>query len=321
MKKTKKIVKITLIIITLVLLFFGIYCIKNNKKTYIELTQLKTNTSQQMMGYFIKTENGKIIIVDGGNIGDSQNLQNYINSNGGKVDYWFLTHFHTDHTGAISDIINNTNIKIENIIYNFCSKELVEQYEPSRIEQYDIISDGTFKMILKDNNKIFSYIRSEALKNNKITNNIIIASQSQTFEIDNIKIKIISIYQNDIFENLGNNSSMVFKIYVNNKSILFLGDTGIESSEKLLKYHLEDLKSDYVQMAHHGQNGATYELYKEISPHYCLWPTPDWLWDNDNGGGYNSGSWKTLETRKWMENLNVKENYVEKDGDITLKIF
>ena len=27
-------------------------------------------------------------------------------------------------------------------------------------KQYDIISDGTFKMILKDNNKIFSYIKS-----------------------------------------------------------------------------------------------------------------------------------------------------------------
>ncbi len=300
--KSNKILKIILFITLLTLICFGIYySLKINDKTYIELTQLTNNTSQQMMGYFIKTENGKIIVVDGGTIGDSKNLQNYINNNGGKVDYWFLTHFHNDHAGAISDIINNSDIKIDNIIYSFCSKQLVEKYEPLRIEDYNIIT--------------------EALNNNKVLDNLITPNESQIFEIDNIKVKIISIYQNDIFENLGNNTSMIFKIYVNDKSIIFLGDAGVESSEKLIKYHLKDLKSDYVQMAHHGQNGATYELYKEISPDYCLWPTPDFLWDNDNGSGYNSGSWKTFETREWMKNLNVKENYIEKDGDITLKIF
>ncbi len=300
--KSNKILKIILFITLLTLICFGIYySLKINDKTYIELTQLTNNTSQQMMGYFIKTENGKIIVVDGGTIGDSKNLQNYINNNGGKVDYWFLTHFHNDHAGAISDIINNSDIKIDNIIYSFCSKQLVEKYEPLRIEDYNIIK--------------------EALNNNKVLDNLITPNESQIFEIDNIKVKIISIYQNDIFENLGNNTSMIFKIYVNDKSIIFLGDAGVESSEKLIKYHLKDLKSDYVQMAHHGQNGATYELYKEISPDYCLWPTPDFLWDNDNGSGYNSGSWKTFKTREWMKNLNVKENYIEKDGDITLKIF
>ena len=73
-------------------------------------------------------------------------------------------------------------------------------------------------------------------------------------------------------------------------------------------------------MSHHGQSGATKELYKEISPKICLWPSPDWLWNNDSGAGENSGPWKTLETRKWMEELGVTKNYIEKDGDITIKI-
>ena len=136
-----------------------------------------------------------------------------------------------------------------------------------------------------------------------------------------MKIKIISVYEDDIFNNLGNNTSMVFKLEVNNKSILFLGDTGVESSKKLLEYHLDDLKSDYVQMAHHGQNGATLELYKKIDPSYALWPTPDWLWDNNIGDGFDTGPYKTIETRNWMKSLNVKKNYIEKDGDITIKIF
>ena len=101
---------------------------------------------------------------------------------------------------------------------------------------------------------------------------------------------------------------------------MVLGDTGVNLSKKLLDTQKEKLKSDIVQMSHHGQNGATKELYSQIQPQICMWPTPEWLWKNDSGTGEDSGTWKTKATRKWMEELNVKENYVEKDGNITIKI-
>lgn len=297
-KNLKKAILISIILVGCI--FLLVHSFNKDTHIYIELTQLCDNTNSQMMGYFIKTEHGKTIVVDGGTIGDSPNLQKWINENGGKVDYWFLTHYHIDHTGAISDIINNTDIQIDNIVYSFCNRELVEQYEVSRINQYDTITT--------------------ALNNPRVSNKRINPVEQQIFNIDNIKIKIVSIYKNDIFNNLGNNTSMVFKIYVDDKSILFLGDTGIEKSNQLIQNNLQDLKSDYVQMAHHGQAGATEELYKIIDPEYCLWPTPDWLWDNNNGEGYNTGTYKTIETREWMKKFSVKENYIEKDGDITIKI-
>ena len=254
-----------------------------------------------MMGYYIKTSTGKNIIIDGGNLQDSENLQKYINQNGGKVDYWFITHYHTDHTGALVEVLNNTKIPIERIIYHEVDRNMVEQNEPSRLGQYDLIH--------------------EALKNERIQGKIIDPTIGQFFQISsNINMKIINIYENDITENFGNNTSTVYKLKINDKSVLFLGDTGVESSQKLLNNYKEDLKSDYVQMAHHGQNGATLELYKEINPTYCLWPTPAWLWDNNIGEGFNTGPFKTVETREWLKELNVKENYIEKDGDITLTI-
>ena len=33
-------------------------------------------------------------------------------------------------------------------------------------------------------------------------------------------------------------------------------------------------------MAHHGQDGVEMDVYRVIKPEICLWPTPDWLWDN-----------------------------------------
>ena len=124
----------------------------------------------------------------------------------------------------------------------------------------------------------------------------------------------------EITNNAFNNSSMVIKMNLEKSSILFLGDTGEESGDKLLNTQKDKLKSDIVQVAHHGQRGAKESLYQEIKPTICLWPTPKWLWDNDNGGGKDSGQWKTLETRAWMEKLGVKKNIVEKDGDITIKV-
>lgn len=303
-KKNNKIFKYALFLLMAILVLIISYFLfipnTYSFNTSIELTQLKANTPKQMMGYFIKTKNGKTIVIDGGNEGDFENLEKYILENGGNVDYWFLTHYHSDHTGALSNIIRNTDIKINNIVYSFCDREKVLNYENSRISQYDNIVD--------------------ALSSDRISKNLVIPKKGQIFNIDGVKIKIISVYENDITTNLGNNASMVFKMYVNSKSLLFLGDTGVESSEKLLKEDSNYLKSDYVQMAHHGQNGATFELYKKISPKYCLWPTPAWLWDNDLGDGFNTGPYKTVETRKWMDELNVKENYIEKDGDITLEI-
>ena len=113
---------------------------------------------------------------------------------------------------------------------------------------------------------------------------------------------------------------MVIKFDTGKTTILILGDTGIQSSEKLINTQKDKLKSDIVQVAHHGQAGATEELYKLINPKICLWPTPTWLWNNDAGSGENTGSWKTFETRQWLENLNVQQNYIGKDGNVTIEI-
>lgn len=133
--------------------------------------------------------------------------------------------------------------------------------------------------------------------------------------------KILGIRNPEITNNAINNSSMVIQMKVNHKRILFLGDTGVESSEKLIKNQRKNLKADILQVAHHGQKGATEELYKIVKPEICLWPTQEWLWDNNFNGTEDFGPWKTKETRKWMEDLKVKQNYVAKDGIQNIKIF
>lgn len=296
--KKEKIVSILAIVLCIIAVIVSIVRISNEHT--IELTQLSDHSTRQMMGYILKTKNNKIIVIDGGTIDDTENLVEQINKHGGKVDAWFLTHLHDDHLGAFSNIANDKQIQIEKIYCSFNEYSWYEENEPSRAE--------------------FSKQILEILKQDNIKDKVEEVSLNQDINIDDVKIEILGIKNPEITENAGNEQSMVVKFDTGKTTFLVLGDTGIKSSEKLLKTQKEKLKSDIVQMAHHGQNGATKELYEQINPTICMWPTPEWLWNNDSGEGKGSGPWKTLETRQWMEELKVKKNYVEKDGDITIKL-
>lgn len=299
----KEIKKISISILIGLIILLGLLSIlkiaNQENKARIELIQLSSQTNNRMMGYIVRTNDNKTIVIDGGMDTDANNLIKYIKNYENKVDYWFITHPHMDHSGAFINIIENTDIQIGHIYYTINTLDWYKTYDQSRTEEIE----NFFKVI---NNEKINNIKEEV----NIGDNIAIN--------ENIKIEILGIKNPEITINPINNSSMVFKLYVNDKSILFLGDTGKESSLKLIEKYGENLKSDIVQMAHHGQDGAVEELYKLVKPSICLWSTPEWLWNNDAGQGYNTGTWKTLETRKWIDELGVQTNYVAKDGDITI---
>lgn len=266
-----------------------------NKQAHIELTQISARSNDSMMSYIIRTSDNKTIVIDGGLKAEVETLKQYIREYGNKVDYWFITHPHKDHVGAFIDIVENTDIEIKSIYYSANTQEWYNTNEPKRANE----AEEFYKTL--QNERIKSVIKTPQI--------------GDVIKIGkNINVEILQIASPEITQNAMNNSSMVFKIHVNDKSILILGDVGTEASEKLINKYGKNLKSDVVQMSHHGQSGATEELYKLVNPEICLWPCPQWLWDNE------PGTLKTLETRKWIENLGVKTNYVAKDGDITITV-
>ena len=101
---------------------------------------------------------------------------------------------------------------------------------------------------------------------------------------------------------------------VNGVTILFTGDLQVDGGNHVLEtVAKEDLKADIVQMAHHGQHAVTKEFYEAVSPSICLWPTPKWLWDNEDG------KYTTPETKAWMKELNVEKHYCMKDGNQVIR--
>ncbi len=288
---------IPLIIISLIIITIYLYFYKNKS---IELTQFSaSDESIQMMGYKIKTKTGKVILIDGGTQKETQNVINKIKEDGEKVDYWFITHPHNDHAGAFLEIVKNTHIPIDNIYISLNDFEWYEKNEPNRIE--------------------FTKEIFEIVNNSRIKEKVIQPKINDKIKIDSLIVEILGIKNPEITENAGNEQSMVITFDTGKNKILFLGDTGIKSSEKLLKNQKEKLDSDIVQMAHHGQNGATKKLYEVVKPNICLWPTQKWLWNNETEKNITQTSWSIEETKSWMQELGVKENYIETE-EITLKI-
>ena len=143
--------------------------------------------------------------------------------------------------------------------------------------------------------------------------------KGQQIQVDEVTINVMNKPFRSL-HNTFNNSSVAYRLDLNGKRILFLGDMGWDAGQNLLKKNKpEDLKADIVQMAHHGQDGVEMDVYRVIKPEVCLWPTPDWLWDNVKNGVVDAGPWKTVTVRKWMEELGVKRNLCVKDGDQVLR--
>lgn len=264
------------------------------------LWQLPNQTHTQMMSYVIQSPNGKVIVIDGGNAGDAAYLAGFLKNLGNTVDAWFITHPHSDHFDALGEILKAPgSLKINDLYASMPTKAWMD------------------KVALESERASFDrFQQSLAGAKRKLTD----LAVGQELKIDGIRIEVLGVNNPEITSNPVNNSSLVLRISDNTKSVLFLADLGVEGGDKLLKSPLaERLPSDYVQMAHHGQNGVSEAFYRRVNPTYCLWPTPEWLWNNDKGGGKNSGPWRTLEVRAWMEKLSVKAHYPMFQGIVKIK--
>ncbi len=244
--------------------------------------------------FIITTESGKVISVDGGHRAQSEYLLNTMReiTKSGKphIDAWILTHPHADHIQALFDIVENypDEIEIDRIYLNFPSQLCFEGSDEDGVESMELFYSAL----------------------PKISDRLRILSGGDKLKIGEAEITVL--YSQD-FEIKGcNNSSLVFRVDLAGKSILFTGDCGEEAGNKILRLWKDSgiLNCDIVTMSHHGQQGVSREFYEAVSPEICLWPTPSWLWTNCDG----TGNFTTLETRKWIEELGVKENYIMKDG-------
>ena len=210
------------------------------------------------MCYIIRLADGSFIIVDGGVNTAKEKYEDRIynvlkkqapDPNNIVVAAWIFSHAHGDHVGIFENFCKSysSEVSVERFIYNIPGDE-----------------QGTAPYSNKVRNYVDTYYPN-ALKTK--------AHPGQVFYIRNAVIEML--YTLDVFEKLlsdFNNSSLVFTLETEGKKMMFLGDYAEMGDTLLSLYSAETLKSDIVQVAHHGILGTSNELYTKIAPTYAFWP-------------------------------------------------
>ena len=254
---------------------------------------------------FVYVSGETVVVIDGGFETESETLYEKLLSLGGRVTAWFFTHPHDDHYGAFCRLMTDhgDRIKVERLYCNFPEDELIIRYEPG-------FADGSRRYL--------PWIRALVQENGirRIT-----MRRGDAYSLGDAVIHVLREPDAGITENFINNASTVFRMDANGRRVMFLGDLGVEGGRQLLEtVPAAELRSDYVQMAHHGQNGVDRDVYEAIAPKVCLWNTPTWLWDNMGEGGYDTGNFKTVIVRGWMSELRPEKHYVNMNGPYEIKI-
>ncbi len=265
---------------------------------------LTHKTHEWMLSFIIETADGKIIVIDGGTAGDAdhllENLKAVTGSEKPVIDAWFLTHPHLDHTGAfIRFMSEETPLEVKHVYYNFPSRQYLARHDPgigsTHIDKFYTIRD-------------------------KIAEIADVVTQGDTYEVGEARFDILYTHDPAFTKEAYNDSSTVIRITLAGQKLLILADLAADGGKKLLEMHGDALKSDFVQMSHHGQGGVQRDVYEAVAPKCCFWCATQQLWDNDVGLGFNTHGWKTIETRTWMQELGIKHHYIIKDGDAHLNL-
>ncbi len=266
--------------------------------------------NRQSHGIVITTNDGKVIVIDGGYSWDAENLLQYLRTVTGTecpcVDAWFLSHAHNDHICAFEEIIEHAPdaVKIGAIYCNFPS-----------IQYFSRIPGET------DNDAVETLRRFFCLLPN-FADKLVWVFKGDTYNVGDAHFEVLFTPDQTITDDLCNNSSVVLKMTLGGKTTLFLGDCGETAGKRLVSLYGDGdvLCCDICQMAHHGQDACNEAFYQYVRPEICLWCTPDWLWNNDRGCGYDRDIFFTVRTREWMGKLGVKTHYVTKDGTQVCKL-
>ena len=286
-------------IIASILIFFVSASVISAQKNNFVLWQLPSQINTIGNSYVFKMNNGSVVVMDGGVKEEAPYLRGFLAALGNKVDVWFVSHPHPDHIGALTEILKDPQgIIIKQVYHSEFSLDF-RALEPN----YKDAADEYYNSLRKSEIPVCD-----------------VGNPGMVIKLDKTMFKILGVKNEDIKVNPYNNSSMVIRVWDASKSIVFLGDCGEEEGNRLLNSPFrKDLDCDYIQMAHHGQQGVSKEFYRTIHFKACLWPTPSWVYNNDIGKGFNTHNLKTVEIRELIDSLGINENYVSFEGLVKIE--
>ncbi len=210
------------------------------------------------MGYVIKTDNGKTIVVDGGDRLDADPFYNLLlnNSENGKVnvDYWIITHPHGDHYYCLLEMSKRKNVfdnvTVKNIVYmfpeDFCDK-----------------NGNTCKADIENMELVKKLMGADEVTPNT----------EEPILIDGVRVDFLFVPKDCTDIDNANGLSLIFTVEAD-KRIMFTGDAFVPSLKNVSERYRKLLKSDILQMPHHALCDTGYlDFFKYVDAHTVMLPT------------------------------------------------
>lgn len=226
------------------------------------LTQYAESSYKRGMFYTIQnTDDGTLIVIDGGWEANEDYVRKIIDQKGGIVDTWILTNYNADHIGAFNKICENPQgIEIKKIYDVFIDSEIY--HEIAREGTDDIECYEEYNEVTEDLDIVYH------------------AKASQKLQYEDMIITFLNVFDDNMLKqnNILDNASLVFKIETNDDSVLFCSDCNSEYiANYLMEQYKYDLKAKYVQVGYHGYNSLPEDFYNFIEPEYAFFDAPDWM--------------------------------------------
>ena len=231
------------------------------------------DAAHQSMFYTIRSNTGKLVVIDGGWKSDADLVRSVIKKNGNVVSAWIVTHPHPDHVGALSEILRNntTKIRIRKIYTSFVNRS-ADRRTRKVWDEYDVYEE--FRRRTKGFGAI-TYLK-----------------EKDVIDLIGLKMTVLNAWDasvNRLRANLCNHGSLMFKLEGEKQSMLFCADVGTPRQKRLLRRYKKLRPATYVQCAHHGNPGFNETFYRYVKPEVAFIDAPKMITD-DTSGKYSAPS-------------------------------
>ena len=278
---------------------------EGNKPSAPCLVQLNDHLNDVVdcgMCYIFRLADGSFIIFDGGWVTDpiADAIYDKLNTlaEGGDIiiSGWFFTHAHIDHIGAIYNFAKKyaDKVTLKRVIFNYPGECRMTEMGDTFVQGY----------VHKWRETVSLFKGVEFIK----------ARTGQRFHFDGLDLDVLFTYEDYMMPRplrTFNDTSLVMRVTTCGETHMYLGDASESMCGILVKKYGDLLKSDIVQVAHHGYCGGTKEIYDIIQAPIVLWPI---CYDQPgtNNPRYSNPEWSPI-TREMIRNW-ATDVYVQCEG-------
>lgn len=250
--------------------------------------------------FVIKTRSNKLIVIDGGHGEELPRLIECLKSISGEeiptVSAWIFSHLHNDHYGAYMRLTEEEwrdKIMVLDVYCNFISREFWE----AKATGGNAGLPDAYDAIMKSGKTLGAAVH--------------VVKKGDRITVDEIDFDVIHVPDPARAAEMNvNDTSVVYKMtYDGEQTIMFLGDAEWVCNEDLVNNCADVLKSDVVQVGHHGCGNVSRECYELIDAKVYIWQCGERFWYQDKGEGINTHDVGFVRYRTYMmERGTKKEN-------------